>query len=83
MKKFLNRILVIFLIFVLLYVTYSKYIRKDKITTVFGYGFLVVLTGSMEPEIEKGSLIIIKNSKDYNVRRCYYLWGGQKLFCNT
>ena len=73
MKKFLQTILVIFLIITLLYVIYSKYIRKDKITKVFGYGFLVVLTGSMEPEIDTGSLIIIKNSNDYNVRRCYHL----------
>ena len=74
MKKFLQTLLVIFLILILLYVTYSKYIRKDKFTTVFGYGFLIVLTGSMEPEIDTGSLIIVKDSNNYNVRRYYYLW---------
>ena len=73
MKKVLYRIFIILLLLILLYVVYSKYIRKDKITTVFGYGFLVVLTGSMEPEIESGSFIIIKNSKEYNIRRYCYL----------
>ncbi len=73
MKKFLQTIFVLFLILVLLYVTYSKYIRKDRLTTVFGYGFLVVLTGSMEPEIDTGSLVIIKKMENYNVRRYYYL----------
>ena len=73
MKKFLQTIFVLFLIIILLYVIYSKYIIKERITTVFGYGFLIVLTGSMEPEIDTGSLIIIKNSDDYKVRRCCYL----------
>ena len=46
--KVLKTIFILFLIAILLYVLYSKYIRKDRITKVFGYGFLVVLTGSMD-----------------------------------
>lgn len=65
--KVLKTIFILFLIAILLYVLYSKYIRKDRITKVFGYGFLVVLTGSMEPEIDTGSLVIIKDSDSYDV----------------
>ena len=73
MRKILQKIIIVFLICILLYVIYSKYIQKDKITTLFGYGFLIVLTGSMEPEIETGSLVIIKDSQEYHVRRYYYI----------
>lgn len=73
MKKILEKIFIAFLIIVFIYVLYSKYIRKDEITTVFGYGFLIVLTGSMEPEISTGSLVIIKECDNYNIRRYYYL----------
>lgn len=67
MKKFfknfyniLLKIVAIFLIIILFYILYSRYIQKDKVTKIFGYGFLVVLTGSMEPEINAGELVIIK-----------------------
>lgn len=74
MKEKFRDFFVIILILMLLFVIYSKYIRKDKITTIFGYSFLIVLTGSMEPEIETGSLIIVKYEKKYNVRRYYYIY---------
>lgn len=74
MKEKFRDFFVIILILILLFVIYSKYIRKDKITTIFGYSFLIVLTGSMEPEIETGSLIIVKYEKKYNVRRYYYIY---------
>lgn len=35
--------------------------------SLFGYAFLVVTTGSMEPEIDAGELIIIKNMKEYEI----------------
>lgn len=44
MKKIFQRIILIILLICLLYVTYSKFIRKDKLTQIGGYGFLVVLT---------------------------------------
>ncbi|MBR2289748.1 MAG: hypothetical protein IJ867_03910 [Clostridia bacterium] len=73
MKKILSNILLVLIIVVLLFVIYSKYIRKDKIIDFFGYKFMVVLTGSMEPEIETGSFIIVKSEKDYQKRRYCYL----------
>lgn len=49
----------------LLLVYYSKFIKRDIITRIGNYGFLVVLTESMEPNIEKNEFIIISNNKDY------------------
>lgn len=70
MKKIFNifsKIIIIFLIVILIYILYSKYIAKNKITKLGGYGFLIVLTGSMEPEISSGELVIIKEKNNYNV----------------
>lgn len=70
MKKVFNifsKIIIIFLIIILIYILYSKYIVKNKITKLGGYGFLIVLTGSMEPEISSGELVIIKEERGYNV----------------
>ena len=70
MKKFIKVfqiILIVILLIILLYVLYSKYIAKNSVTKIFGYGFLVVVTGSMEPEIKSGELIIIKDSSEYDV----------------
>ncbi len=68
MKKVINIIgkaILVFLLLILIYVSYSKYILKRKITTLGGYGVLVVLTGSMKPEIEDGELIVIKKEDNY------------------
>lgn len=74
MKIILKNIFLILLLIILLFVVYSKYIKKDEIIDFFGYKFLVVLTGSMEPEIPTGSFIIIKDYSDYNVRRYNYIY---------
>lgn len=43
--------------------------RKEEQPEVFGYKFYVVLTGSMQPDINPGDLIIIKtiNSEDIKI----------------
>lgn len=74
MKKFFksllqvaSKIITVFLIIILIYILYSKYIAKNKITKIGGYGFLVVVSGSMEPEIEIDELVIIKEQESYNI----------------
>ena len=62
-KNILLKIIVILLVIILVYILYSKYIEKNKVTKICGYGFLVVLTGSMEPEINSGELVIIKEGE--------------------
>ena len=49
----------------LLKVSYSRFIEKENPVKLFGYAFLVVTTGSMEPEIDAGELIIIKEKDEY------------------
>lgn len=82
MKKFLSNFLIIFLLVILIFVIYSRYIRKDKMIDFFGYKFLIVLTGSMEPEIQMGSFVIIRENENYNVRR-YNNLQRKWLFCNS
>lgn len=41
---------------------------KDKVPAVFGYSFLQVATGSMEPTIPIGSIIIVKNTAAGDVK---------------
>ena len=52
---------------VLIYSCYAKYIRKDEMVKLGGYGFLIVLTKSMEPTIQEKELIIIKEEKIYDL----------------
>lgn len=44
---------------------YSKFVKKDKIVKFFGKSLLVVVTGSMEPTIKAGELIIISEEENY------------------
>ena len=62
-KNILLKIIVILLVVILVYILYSKYIEKNEITKIYGYGFLVVLTGSMEPEINSGGLVVVKEGE--------------------
>lgn len=65
LKEGLKNLIIILLVFILLKVSYSKFILKEYPVKLFGFAFLVVTTGSMEPEIDAGELIIIKEDKNY------------------
>ena len=52
---------------ILITVINSKYIKKNPIIKVLGKAFLIVTTGSMEPNIYSGELIIISEKKDYKI----------------
>ncbi len=67
MKKVLSKIVSIltFSVIILLaalIATVAVNAQKGKITTVFGYSFMTVQTGSMEPEYPIGSSIIAKKT---------------------
>ena len=47
--------------------SYSKFILKQKLIKVGDYSILVVLTGSMEPTIKAGEMILIKEKDEYQV----------------
>lgn len=65
MKKLISNLLIILIIIFLLNICYSKLILKDNLIKVFGKSFVIVTTGSMEPEIKAGELVIISNMKEY------------------
>lgn len=46
----------------------KSFTHTDKVPTIGGYAPLIVLTGSMEPVIKSGDLIIIKQIDGSNVR---------------
>lgn len=48
-----------------IYLANAKGILGDQLPMPFGYGAAVVLSGSMEPELSKGDLIIVSESKVY------------------
>lgn len=62
-KKTLSSILVVFTIIIILlnlYIFYVKIILKQDIVKICGYSILVIISGSMEPELMVDDLIIIK-----------------------
>ena len=75
-----SRILSVLLIIVILFAGYVfvSTIRagKNKVPNVFGYSFLRVATGSMEPTIPTGSLIIVHKANASDIRVgdviCFY-----------
>ena len=67
MKRKIEVIICILLIILLIFVLYQKYIKNVEHIKVFGYSFFIVKTGSMEPNINMGELIIVKENKEYNL----------------
>lgn len=64
--KIILGILVLFLIIVGIYVG-KRVITKDVTSSVFGFSFYRVATGSMKPDINPGDLVVVKSRKKYNV----------------
>ena len=46
---------------------YKKLVLKDDIPLVFGVGYAIILSGSMEPEFAPGDMVIIHKQDAYNV----------------
>lgn len=55
-------ILVVILVFSLIWIQIAK--ENDKTPMVFGFGLCYVETGSMEPTLPVGSIILVKSVKD-------------------
>ncbi len=67
MKKVISTIINVILVAIIIFaagvmVLVGVNAKSGKATTVFGYGFMAVQTGSMTPEYPVGSVIIIKKS---------------------
>ena len=70
MKKFLNilgKVILIILIGTLVYVSYMKFIKKEKVIRIGDYAILIVLTESMEPTIHENEMILIQKCDNYDL----------------
>lgn len=67
MKKIITLVTIIILILVSGISIYSKFVSDEIVTKIFGFGLLVITSGSMIPEIEVGEVILIKEKDSYEV----------------
>lgn len=71
MKWFLKAGKCLFVLFILVCLAWNivnivqKVIFKQDIPMIFGYGTAVVLTGSMEPVIRQGDMVLVHKQLDY------------------
>ena len=66
-KKILRILFWIILIIIAIYSTviiFQKIIWKDKVPNFFGYKNFIVLTGSMEPTLNTGDIVFVKETPD-------------------
>lgn len=78
-KKLLRKTASVLLLLVFavgIYVFISVLTSGSKVPSIFGYSFLKVSSGSMEPELETGTVIIVKKIKADAVKEgdiiCFY-----------
>ena len=66
-KKILKVIFLIILIFMAIYSTiiiFQKIVYKNEIPNFFGYKSFIVVTGSMEPTLNVGDIVFVKETTD-------------------
>lgn len=80
--KFLKILLIGTLCLILLinlWQLFSRIILKDKISSVFGYTQVTVMSGSMEPVISAGDVLIIHDEDEYNAEEIVTFWRDEVL----
>lgn len=55
------------LIILLVIVLFNFKVNNNDLVSLFGYSSLKVVSGSMQPKIKVGDVVIIKNSNNYNI----------------
>lgn len=65
--KLLIYIIICFLLAVNGYILVAKLYFNEDIPQVFGFSQLIVVSGSMEPALQAGDMIIIREQPDYQV----------------
>lgn len=60
-------VILLFVLIVIAVLLVEKYIKKSAVPMFAGYGSMIVITGSMSGTIEKGDLIIVKKTNDYEL----------------
>ncbi len=69
-KKISKILFWIILVIIAIYSTFviiQRLIYKDKTPSFFGYKNFIVLTGSMEPTLNKGDIVFVKETNDIKV----------------
>ena len=69
-KKIFNVIINIFCILIIvlnIYIIFNNIVLKNNTISAFGYSALIVISGSMEPEISVDDLILIKSQDEYTL----------------
>jgi signal peptidase len=85
MRKLLKlfRLIVLIVLTVLLilnlYSVFSRIVLKQDLPKVFGYTRLVIISGSMEPAIEAGDMIIVKECGTYEVNDIISFRSGSSI----
>lgn len=80
--KFLKILLIGTLCLILLinlWQLFSRIILKDKISLVFGYTQVTVMSGSMEPVISAGDVLIIHAEDEYKAEDIVTFWRDDML----
>lgn len=70
-RKILNFIffpLVLLIFLLILYVGYEKFVLHEENINFLGFRFFVVMTGSMEPNYNRGDLIVVKETPIQNLK---------------
>lgn len=67
LANIISLIINIILIFLIIFLLVSKYNSKEKATNILGNYIFKVATGSMEPTIKIGDIILVKRSKEYKI----------------
>ena len=68
--KFLSRIIIIFFVIILIIVIYNliqSNIQLKSYPNILGFTFFEVATGSMEPTIDAGDVVIVKLTKEVEI----------------
>lgn len=66
--KGISYIIAIIIVICAIYILYQKFIEKNDNINLFGYRPYVVLSGSMEPSLSVGDIIIAKNVEEEQIK---------------
>src|SRR5574344_1153276 len=71
MKKTISKVVFVVLLVILvpilvfnIIIMLKSFIKPNEVPGVLGYKPMIVLTGSMEPNIMRGDLVVVKETKD-------------------
>lgn len=82
MKKWIRRFVLLFLGLVLgtgMYMICAERISKDPFPMPFGIGFANVVSGSMEPALKKGTLLLVRNKADAEIGDIVVYQSGESM----